>query len=241
MLNPVHLVLGEDEFLAERATKAIIAQLSPAAERTTLRAGDVTEGELAMATSPSLFAEERIVLIKNTELAGKEPLEILLRACVDPAPGMTLIIEHSGGGRQKAYVKKFEKIAEVHRANPLRDRDRRNPPLSLEEAEQRLGSLRTSFVRGLSTNLANPKIVLALSAMIAPLLPASPSWATQIVVILSLWASSFILFGVLTQVVSTNRVRRKLLAAGPVIDMGSGGFFCVVGALLVVRGLLSAG
>ena len=124
MLNPVHLVLGEDEFLAERATKAIIAQLSPAAEHTTLRAGDVTEGELAMATSPSLFAEERIVLIKNTELAGKEPLEILLRACVDPAPGMTLIIEHSGGGRQKAYVKKFEKIAEVHRANPLRDRDR---------------------------------------------------------------------------------------------------------------------
>lgn len=124
MLNPVHLVLGEDEFLAERATKAIIAQLSPSAERTTLRAGDVTEGELVMATSPSLFAEERIVLIKNTELAGKEPLEILLRACVDPAPGMTLIIEHSGGGRQKAYVKKFEKIAEVHRANPLRDRDR---------------------------------------------------------------------------------------------------------------------
>lgn len=124
MLNPVHLVLGEDEFLAERATKAIITQLSPAAERTILRAGDVTEGELAMATSPSLFAEERIVLIKNTELAGKEPLEILLRACVDPAPGMTLIIEHSGGGRQKAYVKKFEKIAEVHRANPLRDRDR---------------------------------------------------------------------------------------------------------------------
>ena len=120
-------------------------------------------------------------------------------------------------------------------------RDRRNPPLSLEEAEQRLGSLRASFVRGLSTNLANPKIVLALSAMIAPLLPASPSWATQIVVILSLWASSFILFGVLTQVVSTNRVRRKLLAAGPAIDMGSGGFFCVVGALLVVRGLLSAG
>ena len=102
MLNPVHLVLGEDEFLAERATKKIIADAGDGIEVTTLRAGDVTEGELAMATSPSLFAEERIVLIKNTELAGKEPLEILLRACVDPAPGMTLIIEHSGGGRQKA-------------------------------------------------------------------------------------------------------------------------------------------
>ena len=53
MLNPVHLVLGEDEFLAERATKAIIAQLSPAAERTTLRAGDVTAVSYTHLTLPT--------------------------------------------------------------------------------------------------------------------------------------------------------------------------------------------
>ena len=124
MLNPVHLVLGEEAFLAERITNEIIDQIGPAAEVSTLRAGDVTEGEIAMATSPSLFAEERVVVVKKAEIAGKEPTQVLLNACRDPAPGMTLIIEHTGGGRQKAMVKKFQKIAEVHPANPVGPRDR---------------------------------------------------------------------------------------------------------------------
>ena len=126
MLNPVHLVLGEDDFLAERATKAIVAAAGEGVEVTTLRAGDVSEGEIAMATSPSLFAEDRVVVVKHTELAGKEPTEILLKACVDPAPGITLVIEHTGGGRQKAMVAKFSKAAEVHKADPLKDNERRS-------------------------------------------------------------------------------------------------------------------
>ena len=126
MLNPVHLVLGEDDFLAERATKAIVAQAGEGVEVTTLRAGDVSEGEIAMATSPSLFAEDRVVVVKHAELAGKEPTEILLQACVNPAPGITLIIEHTGGGRQKAMVKKFAKVAEVHKADALKDNERRS-------------------------------------------------------------------------------------------------------------------
>ncbi|WP_269511132.1 DNA polymerase III subunit delta [Corynebacterium faecium] len=126
MLNPVHLVLGEDDFLAERATKAIVAQAGEGMEVTTLRAGDVSEGEIAMATSPSLFAEDRVVVVKHAELAGKEPTEILLQACVNPAPGITLIVEHTGGGRQKAMVKKFAKVAEVHKADPLKDNERRS-------------------------------------------------------------------------------------------------------------------
>ena len=126
MLNPVHLVLGEDEFLAERATKAIVAAAGEGVEVTTLRAGDVSEGEIAMATSPSLFAEDRVVVVKHAELAGKEPTEILLKACVDPAPGITLVIEHTGGGRQKAMVAKFSKAAEVHKADPLKDNERRS-------------------------------------------------------------------------------------------------------------------
>ena len=126
MLNPVHLVLGEDDFLAERATKAIVAQAGEGVEVTTLRAGDVSEGEIAMATSPSLFAEDRVVVVKRAELAGKEPTEILLQACVNPAPGITLIVEHTGGGRQKAMVKKFAKVAEVHKADALKDNERRS-------------------------------------------------------------------------------------------------------------------
>ncbi|SER88136.1 DNA polymerase III subunit delta [Corynebacterium cystitidis] len=112
----VHLVLGDDTFLQERATDAIVDTLPPTVEVQRYKAGEVTEGELLQATSPSLFAEERAVVFTGTELAGKEPTELLLQAAVNPAPGMTLIINHTGGGRNKAYVAKFKKIAEVHEA-----------------------------------------------------------------------------------------------------------------------------
>lgn len=116
-------------------------------------------------------------------------------------------------------------------------RDRHNPPADLDEAVQRLGSVASAYRRGVITNLANPKIVVALTAMIAPLLPANPSPATAVIVIATLWCSSFALFGVFAQVTSTDRVRRKLLRAGPYIDIAAGAFFVVVGAVLIGRGL----
>ena len=81
---------------------------------------------MLQATSPSLFAQERVVVIKDTDLAGKEPTELLLQAAVDPAPGMTLVIVHSGKGRNKAYVPKFRKAAQVHEAGSLNQRERQS-------------------------------------------------------------------------------------------------------------------
>ena len=46
-------------------------------------------------------------------------------------------------------------------------RDRHDPPADLDEAVHRLGSVHAAYRRGLVTNLANPKIVVALTAMIA--------------------------------------------------------------------------
>lgn len=123
MLAPVHLVLGDDDFLAERATNAIIDAVGPHADVSKYRASDVTEGELLQATSPSLFAEERVVVFTHAELAGKEPTELLLHAAVDPASGMTLVICHTGGGRNKALVPKFKKVAELHDATPVKNHE----------------------------------------------------------------------------------------------------------------------
>lgn len=119
--------------------------------------------------------------------------------------------------------------------------ERRKPPPNTVEAARRLGTPRASYIRGLTTNLANPKIVLGLSAMIAPLLPAHPSALTAVVVILALWLSSFALFAAYTQVISTERVRRRMLGAGPFIDIGAGCFFFVVGVVLFLRGALALG
>ena len=91
---------------------------------TTLRAGEVNASELIQLTSPSLFGEDRIIVLTNMEDAGKEPAELVLNVAVDPAPGIYLIIVHSGGGRQKALVPKLSKISQVHEANKLKPKDR---------------------------------------------------------------------------------------------------------------------
>ncbi len=117
-------------------------------------------------------------------------------------------------------------------------RDRLNPPLDLEEAVQRLGSVRSAFTTGVATNLSNPKIVLFLAALVAPLLPTSPTVGVALTVIAALWLSSFLLFVAYCLLVSTDRVRRKLFHAGPYIDMGAGTFFIIAGTVLILRGLL---
>ena len=111
---------------------------------------------------------------------------------------------------------------------------RANPPVDLEDAAAQLGRLRTAFKVGLATNMSNPKIVLFLAAMIAPLLPASPPVWLAIALTLSL--SAFLFFLVVATVISTNAVRRKLIAAGPWIDIGSGLFFIIAGIVLIISG-----
>lgn len=116
-------------------------------------------------------------------------------------------------------------------------RDRKRPPADLRDAEDRLGSVRTTFFKGLATNLSNPKIVLFLAALIAPLLPPSPSVSTALLVIVALWLPAMLLFLLISVVVSTERVRRKLLGSGPYIDIGAGAFFIAAGSGLIIRGL----
>lgn len=114
--------------------------------------------------------------------------------------------------------------------------DRKNPPTDLHEAAARLGRLRQAFWLGLSTNLSNPKIVLFLSAMIAPLLPPSPTLGVSIMVVVALSVSSFLLQLAMALLVSTNAMRRKLLSSGPWIDILAGVFFLIAGAVLIING-----
>lgn len=114
---------------------------------------------------------------------------------------------------------------------------RRYPPADLEELSGSLGSPAQSFRQGLITNLSNPKIVLFLAALIAPLLPPSPSVGTAIVAILALAWSSLALQMAIALVVSTKTVQRRLLRATPYIDILAGLFFLVAGVVLIFTGL----
>lgn len=129
-IAPVHLVLGDDEFLAERAVASIVRavrEASPEGENLSvskLRAGEVTEFEIINLLSPSLFGEDRVVVLNKADEAGKDAMEQVMKAAVNPVPGIYLVIVHKGGGRTKSQAEKLKKIAQVHLVDKIKPRDR---------------------------------------------------------------------------------------------------------------------
>lgn len=108
----MHLILGDEEFLIDRAIKSIIAGVRDSMDSnaddlpvTTLRAGEVNPAEMVELLSPSLFAEDRVIVLRDAAQAGKEPAAIIADTAKSPAPGIVLIVVHSGGGRAKNLVK----------------------------------------------------------------------------------------------------------------------------------------
>ena len=72
---PLHLVLGDEELLVERAVQDVVdaaRAVDPEAELRRLRAAELTPADLAAALSPSLFAEARVIVLEAAHEAGKD-------------------------------------------------------------------------------------------------------------------------------------------------------------------------
>ena len=119
-VEPLHLILGGEELLVDRAVAAIV-QAARACAGTDdvpvdhLRAGDVSTNELAELLSPSLFADERVVVLEAADEAGKDAAALIDSAAADLPPGTVLVVVHSGGGRAKALAAQLrERGAQIH-------------------------------------------------------------------------------------------------------------------------------
>ena len=82
---PVNLIVGGDDFLAERRRSAIVQQARRASGNEDLpvemhKASELSAPELAELLSPSLFAEDRIIVISGVEDAGKETITLIEQA-----------------------------------------------------------------------------------------------------------------------------------------------------------------
>jgi DNA polymerase-3 subunit delta len=122
----VNVVVGEEEFLIERAVSALVASA-----RASLAAGapgpagpdrpgddlagtfgdvhdvpaaELAAGELASLTSPSLFGGGGVVVIRSAQDAVKEVADEIVRYAADPAPDVVLIVTHAGGAKGKALL-----------------------------------------------------------------------------------------------------------------------------------------
>ncbi|MBN6037498.1 DNA polymerase III subunit delta [Amycolatopsis sp. 195334CR] len=101
----LHLVLGEEELLIERAIRAALEaarRADPAADLTRMKVSELTAPVLAELVSPSLFSEGRVIAIDGAQDASQEIGDAILAYVKDPADGVVLVIVHTGGGRTKA-------------------------------------------------------------------------------------------------------------------------------------------
>jgi DNA polymerase-3 subunit delta len=100
----VHLIVGEEELLVERAVRGALdaaREADPQADLTRVRVTDLTVPELAELVSPSLFAEGRVIALEAAQEIGKEIADAVVAYAKAPADGVTVVVIHTGGGRSK--------------------------------------------------------------------------------------------------------------------------------------------
>jgi DNA polymerase-3 subunit delta len=116
----LHLALGDEELLVERAIARVLAEARAQSGTddvpvSRLRAGEVTTSELAELLSPSLFADERVIVLDAAADAGKDAAALIASAAVQLPPGTYMVVVHSGGGRAKTLADHLRKAgAQVH-------------------------------------------------------------------------------------------------------------------------------
>ncbi|MGW0480849.1 DNA polymerase III subunit delta [Nonomuraea sp. NPDC003214] len=103
---PVTLVVGDEELLAERAVSAVVAaaRAAEAAEVHDLVGSKVTAGELRHLTSPSLFGDRTVVVIRSAQDLVKDVIAEVVAYAKQPSDEVVLVLSHPGGVKGKALV-----------------------------------------------------------------------------------------------------------------------------------------
>lgn len=154
----LHLVLGDEELLVERAVSEVLNSARASAGTADvpvdrMRAGEVSVSELAELLSPSLFADERVVVLEAAAEAGKDSVALIQDAAADLPEGTLLVVIHSGGGRAKALADHLKKVgAEVH------------PCARITKASERADFVRKEF-RALRAKIDDATVTAVLDAV----------------------------------------------------------------------------
>ncbi|NJP99444.1 DNA polymerase III subunit delta [Streptomyces zingiberis] len=107
LLAPVTLAVGQEELLLERAVREVITAARAADPDTDVR--DLTPdalrpGTLAELTSPSLFAERKVVVVQNAQDLSADTVKDVKSYLGAPAEEITLVLVHAGGAKGKGLL-----------------------------------------------------------------------------------------------------------------------------------------
>ena len=129
---PLTLVVGEEELLVSRAVARLIraarGEEAAAVEVVDLDAGALEQGALAEIFSPSMFGDERVVIVRACQDLSKEAATELLGFLGDPVPEIAAVLLHAGGQKGKALLGQITALgakrveaAKVTKASERRD------------------------------------------------------------------------------------------------------------------------
>lgn len=126
---PFVLVSGPEAVLADRAVDQVVADVrvgAPDIDVVTLTAEGYAEGELTVQASPSLFGEDKLIIVRDLHQAPDALQLDLLTYLADPADSVTLVVTHASGNKGKKVLDTLKKAkARVIEAPAIKsDRDK---------------------------------------------------------------------------------------------------------------------
>jgi DNA polymerase-3 subunit delta len=136
-LAPVTLAVGPEELLADRAVGAVVSAARAADPDTDVRdlqPGVLQPGALAELTSPSLFAERKVIVVRGAQDAGADVVKELKAYIESPAEGTVLVLAHAGGAKGKGLLDAARKAGA-----------REVPCAKLAKPAERLAFVKTEF------------------------------------------------------------------------------------------------
>ncbi|MDT0345302.1 DNA polymerase III subunit delta [Streptomyces litchfieldiae] len=115
------LAVGQEELLLDRAVQQVVAAARAADPDTDVRdlaAGDLQPGTLAEVTSPSLFAERKVVVVRQAQDLAADVVKDIKGYLAAPAEEITLVLLHAGGAKGKALLDAARKAKATEIACP---------------------------------------------------------------------------------------------------------------------------
>ena len=153
-MKAFYLILGSEGALSDRAINKLTAELKEKnCEITNLFAGETIVGDIADALAPSLFSENRALILRDLQDLPEENREEITRYLIAPDPTMTVVFVHKGGVKGKALLDAIKKVKpEIIPCEPLK-----------KEAEKE------AFVKELFLDLGRKASPGAVSALVGAL------------------------------------------------------------------------
>lgn len=120
MAGEMYLIHGSEEVVVERSLAAILHEHRDH-EKRVVDCSEAEVGAIAEATEPSLFADKRILVVKNLQDLDSEMHDEVDRYIQDPDPALVVVWLHKGGVKGKGLLDRVKKKStKVFPAEPLK-------------------------------------------------------------------------------------------------------------------------